>query len=281
MRISNSCFQRFFSKKSNLSSLKREGDMMRKIKLLCSVVLSAIIPMAYASTQAERIAELEYVALYEPSDWIDENEVVPTPEDAKKKFNLTDADFYADIMFLANKYSNTETNKERRICRSSAIGWLGVYGSTNDLPFLASIKTNKLDYAQEAAIFATLNISKRENSFISTAREIVTNTNLYSKGVRGLIYCHLHNMCKKENVYVHVADELVRNRIAAFFLERATCEVDSTLYVDEVACRLNPSYRHSQQRRDNLARLRKPGLTGLPAQIYDAAQRDALPKEEE
>jgi hypothetical protein len=85
-------------------------------------------------------------------------------------------------------------------------------------------------------------------------------------------------MCKKENVYVYVADELVRDRIAAFFLERATSEVDSTLYVDEVACRLNPSYRHSQQRRDNLARLRKPGLTGLPAQIYDAAQRDALPK---
>ena len=99
--------------------------MMRKIKLLCSVVLSAIIPGVYAATQAERIAELEYIALYEPSDWIDENEVVPTPEDAKKKFNLTDADFYADIMFLANKYSNTETNKERRICRSSAIGWLG------------------------------------------------------------------------------------------------------------------------------------------------------------
>ena len=239
------------------------------------------IALLYATTKDERIAELEYIALYEPSDWIDENEVIPTPDDAKKKFNLTDADFYADIMFLANKYSNTETNKERRICRSSAIGWLGVYGSTNDLPFLASIKTNKLDYAQEAAIFATLNISKRENSFISTAREIVTNTNLYSKGVRGLIYCHLHNMCKKENVYVYVADELVRNRIAAFFLERATCEVDSTLYVDEVACRLNPSYRHSQQRRDNLARLRKPGLIGLPAQIYDAAQRDAQPKEGE
>jgi hypothetical protein len=54
-----------------------------------------------------------------------------------------------------------------------------------------------------------------------------------------------------------------------------------TLYVDRVACDLNPSYRHSQQRRDNLARLRKPGLTGLPAQIYDAAQRDAQPKEGE
>ena len=56
-------------------------------------------------------------------------------------------------------------------------------------------------------------------------------------------------------------------------------ETNKTLYVDQVACELNPSYRHSQQRRDNLARLRKPGLTGLPAQLYDAAQRDAQPKE--
>ena len=45
------------------------------------------------------------------------------------------------------------------------------------------------------------------------------------------------------------------------------------LYVDEVACRLNPTYRHSQQRRDNLARLRKPGLTGLPAQNFKVIVR--------
>lgn len=41
------------------------------------------------------------------------------------------------------------------------------------------------------------------------------------------------------------------------------------------------SFRHSQQRRDNLARLRSAGLTGEPAEIYSARQRDALPKEEE
>jgi hypothetical protein len=38
---------------------------MRKIKLLCCVVLSAIMPSVYAATQAERIAELERIALYE------------------------------------------------------------------------------------------------------------------------------------------------------------------------------------------------------------------------
>ena len=43
------------------------------------------IALLYAATKEERIAELEYIALYEPSDWIDENEVIPTPDDAKKK----------------------------------------------------------------------------------------------------------------------------------------------------------------------------------------------------
>lgn len=36
-----------------------------------------------------------------------------------------------------------------------------------------------------------------------------------------------------------------------------------------------------RRQRDNQARSRRSGLTGLPARIYDAAQRDALPKEEE
>ena len=237
------------------------------------------LTLLYAATQEERLAVLEYVALYEPSDWIDENEVIPTPDDAKKKFNLTDAELYADIMTLASKYSNVETNKENRICRSSAIGWLGLYGSTNDLSFLATIRTNNVDYAQEAAVFATLRILRSVDSFIPIVREVVTNTNLYSQGLRGLVYCHLHNMCKKENVYVYVSDGLVRDRIAAFFLERAALESDMMLYVDRVACDLNPSYRHSQQRRDNLARLRPAGLTGEQAEIYDARQRDAHPKE--
>ena len=233
----------------------------------------------FAATQEERLAELEYVALYEPSDWIDENEVIPKPDDVKKKFNLTDIELYTDIMLLACKYSNTETNKEKRICRSSAIGWLGGYGSTNDLSFLAAIRTNNVDYAQEAAVFATLHILKSGDLFIPMVRDVVTNTNVYSTGLRRLVYCHLHNMCKKENIYVYVSDGLVRDRIAAFFLERAAVEHDGPLNVDEVACKLNPSYRHSQQRRDNLAKLRKPNLTGLAAKLYDEAQRDALPKE--
>ena len=248
---------------------------------IISIIFVINVFALFAATQEERIEELERIARYIPDDWIDENnpEVIPSPADAKKKFNLTDAELFNDIMKLANKYTIIETNEENRICRSSAIGWLGLYGSTNDLLFLTTIRTNNVDYSQEAAVFATLRILRSVDSFIPIVREVVTNTNLYSQGLRGLVYCHLHNMCKKENVYVYVSDGLVRDRIAAFFLERAALESDKTLYVDEVACKLNPTYRHSQQRRDNLARLRKPGLTGLPAQLYDAAQRDAQPKE--
>ncbi len=246
------------------------------------LIQAIMLAEMFAATQEERLLALEDVALYKSSDWIDENEIIPTPLDVKKKFNLTDENLYLDIMELANKYTITETNNEKRVCRSSAIGWLGLYGTTNDLLFLSSIRTNKYDYAQEAGVFASLKILKRDNdnhSFIPFVREVVTNTNFYSKGLQRLMYCHLHNMCKKDYVEVYSTNELTRICIAEFFLERAALEDDCMLYVDRVACELNPSYRHSQQRRDNLAKLRPVGLTGEQAEIYNARQRDAQPKE--
>ena len=101
---------------------------MKKIKLLCCVVLSALMPGVYAATQAERIAELERIALYEQSDVIedDEVEIIPTPADAKKKFNLTDAQLLEDIKILEKKYSVAETNDEKRYCRKMAVLWLGL-----------------------------------------------------------------------------------------------------------------------------------------------------------
>ena len=239
------------------------------------------IALLYAATKEERIAELEYIALYEPSDWIDENEVIPTPADAKKKFNLTDAQLLEDIKAFEKKYSISETNEEKRLCRKMAVFWIGGYGTTNDYPYLRGIMYNKKDYAQEYAMRIMLEKTKLTNLLIPLANEIVTNKTVFSEGLRSLTYVTLADMCNAEYTNSYVNNAQIRSNIAAFFLERATSEVDSPLYVDEVACRLNPSYRHSQQRRDNLARLRKPGLTGLPAQIYDAAQRDAQPKEGE
>ena len=255
---------------------------MKKIKLLCCVVLSAIMPGVYAATQAERIAELERIALYEQSDVIedDEVEIIPTPADAKKKFNLTDAQLLEDIKILEKKYSVAETNDEKRYCRKMAVLWLGWYGSTNDYSYVKSIMYNPNDYAQEYAIKTLIERTKQSDLLLSIATEVVTNKTVFSEELRGMTYCQLHCMCVKEySSYVNNTN--LHKRLSAFFLERAAFEPDMMLYVDRVACDLNPTYRHSQQRRDNLARLRPAGLTGEQAEIYDARQRDAQPKEDE
>ena len=74
---------------------------------------------------------------------------------------------------------------------------------------------------------------------------------------------------------MYIDDPAQHARIAAFFVEQAGINGDLIITMDKYACELNPWYRHSQQRRDNLARLRPPGLTGNYAEVYDAAQRDA------
>jgi hypothetical protein len=254
------------------------------MKYIKSFVLIGIAVMeihSFAATQEERLAELERIALYEESDWIDENEVIPTPDDAKKKFNLTDAQLYNDILALANKYTISETNQENRVCRSIAVGWVGYYGTTNALPYLRNIMYNKNDYAQRHSMTIVLHKMKLTNLLIPIVNDIVTNKTVFSMGLRGLAYTTLADMCNSEYTNTYINSAQIRSNIATFFLERAALETDEPLYVDRVACDLNPSYRHSQQRRDNLAKLRPIGLTGEQAEIYDGRQRDALPKEEE
>ena len=108
---------------------------------------------------------------------------------------------------------------------------------------------------------------------------VMTNKTVFSKGLRDSVYYHLHAWSNRKYSKLYVNDSAFQAGIAAFFLERAGLEDGCTLYVDQVACELNPTYKHSQERRDNLAKLRKPNLTGLAAKFYDEAQRDALPKE--
>jgi hypothetical protein len=252
---------------------------MKVIKSIMLIGIAVTVIKNFAATQEERLAELERIALYEESDWIDEDEVRPRPVDAKEKFNLTDAQLLADIKTFANRFSPFETNAERRICRRSAVLWVGFYGSTNEFPYLQNIMYDKNDCAQESAMSIMLEKTKLTNLLVPIANDIVTNKTVFSIGLRGLTYTTLADMCNSEYTNIYINATQTRSDIAAFFLERAALESDMSLYVDRVACDLNPSYRHSQQRRDNLARLRKPGLTGLPAQLYDAAQRDAQPKE--
>ena len=249
---------------------------MKRINI--SAIVGIVVFSSGAATQEQRIAELERIALYEPSDWIDENEVIPTPDDAKKKFSLTDAQLLEDIKSLEKKYSVSETNEEKQHCRKMAVLWIGGYGTTNDYPYLRSIMYNKKDYAQEYAMRIMIDKLKATDLLLPMANDIVTNNTVFSEELRGMTYCQLHGMCVKEySRYVNNTN--LHKRLAVFFLERAALESDMMLYVDRVACDLNPSYRHSQQRRDNLARLRPAGLTGEQAEIYDARQRDAQPKE--
>ena len=247
---------------------------------LCAIV-AIIVLSSSAATQEERIAELERIALYEPSDWIDENEVIPTPDDAKKKFNLTNGQLLEDIKVLEKKYSISETNEEKQLCRKMAVLWIGGYGTTNDYPYLRSIMYNKKDYAQEYAMRIMIEKFKSTDLLLPMANDIVTNQTVFSHELRRLTYVSLADMCNVNYTNSYVNSIQIRSNIASFFLERASKERDIDLYVDRVACELNPTYRHSQQRRDNLARLRPTGLTGEQAEIYDARQRDALPKEDE
>jgi hypothetical protein len=254
---------------------------MKYIKSFVLIGLATMGIHSIAATQEERIEELERIALYEPSDWIDENEVIPTPDDAKKKFNLTDVQLFSDIKTLEKKYSISETNDEKRFCRKMAVSWIGGYGTTNDFPYLRNIMYNKNDYAQENAMRILIEKTKLTNLLLPLANEVVTNKNVFSLGLRRITYVTLAKMCNGNSTNTYINSVLIRSNIAAFFLERAGLESDMMLYVDRVACDLNPSYRHSQQRRDNLAKLRPIGLTGEQAEIYDGRQRDALPKEEE
>ena len=252
---------------------------MKVLKKLFTIIFSMIILLSFAVTQEERISELERIALYEESDWIEEKEVIPTPIDAKEKFNLTSAQLLEDIITLSEKYNISETNESRKLCRKMAVSWIGFYGTTNNLPYLRNIMYNNQDFAQRNAMLSSLMLLIKEESYISLARDIVTNKVVFSDKLRGALYTSLHTRCMRGRSSNYVDDEAFHSRVAAFFLERAALEEDDTLYVDRVACELNPSYRHSQQRRDNLARLRPPGLTGEQADIYNFRERDALPKE--
>jgi hypothetical protein len=250
-----------------------------KEKIFISIILMSNVFALYATNQVERVAELEVISLIEPADDLTREFVLPTPLDVKKKYNITDIQLRQDIEMLTKKYNAQETNEQNRLSRTISVCWLGLYGTTNNLAYLKTIMDNPNDYAQEAAMESCVELLKMTPELIPLVRDVATNRVCYSVELKKRSYRILQGLSVPGLSPAYISNMNVRVRIASYFLERAAEEEDSILYVDQVACELNPSYRHSQQRRDNLARLRKPELTGLPAQIYDAAQRDAQPKE--
>ena len=262
-----------------------ERIIMKTVIITCclSVFFTAFNAL-YSATQDERIKALEGVALYIPSDNLPENpedeEDIPTPSDVKRRFNISDSQLLQDIMLMTQRYSKCETNEEKRLCRSYAVLWLGGYGTTNNLSYLYSIMHDNTDYAQENALFAVIHLTKKSDSFFPMLHNVMTNRAVFAESLRTSVYVHLHAWSNKKYSRRYIDDPVFQARNAEFFLKRAALEDDCMLYVDRVACELNPSYRHSQQRRDNLAKLRPAGLTGEQAEIYDARQRDALPNED-
>ena len=118
------------------------------------------IMFCYSATQEERLNSLRYICLYIPSDDLTINEVLPTPADIKERYKINDIQLINDLKALSMKYSVAETNAENRLCRISSIGWMADYGTTNELQYLRSIMYNQKDYAQEAALEASLYILK-------------------------------------------------------------------------------------------------------------------------
>ena len=243
-------------------------------KMIMTTITVALCATILRGNDAERLAELERICAFVPCDDLTFPEVVPTPADIISKYHVTTNQVAIDLKTIATKYTSAESDERKRDARSQAISYLATYGSTNDLAFLSTIITSRNDFAQSDAIGASIGILKHSPELIDFVRGIVTNADFYNVHMRGTICVRLRKMCRNGHG-MYINDPVQEARIAAFFIEQAGINTDLVITIDRRACELNPWYRHSQQRQDNLARLRPPGLTGRPKEIYDAAQRDA------
>ena len=254
--------------------------MNMKIVLFSTFALVVFSEQMANETNLVRIAELEGICGAPPSCNVEDQALDPTPDVIIGKYNLTNGQIVSDLKYISGRYSQAETNAYLRGVRKQAIGWIGQYGTTNDLPFLSAIVTNRADYAQESAIMASLALLKHSPDLILFACEVATNRIFFTVDEYRSVENGLYGMCKECESDDYLDDDVQRARIAAYFLERAAKPFERPLGADHFACEMNPSYRHSQARRDNLSRNRPPNLTGRQAELYDARQRDAMGPEE-
>lgn len=249
--------------------------MSVSVRETLTVALVAITAIAFCSSQEERILDLENLACCPPKCNLDEPQPDGSPEGIKTKYHLTNDELAQDLRALALKYGSNETNELHRLARRAAVSWIGEYGGTNDLCYLKTVMDSAEDFAQQDAIGASVNILRHSSDLVPLLRSVVTNGVLFARGKREWTYCLLESMCCDVGGDDYIDSSEQRQRLCVFILERASLERDVPLCVDRRACRMVPSYRHSQQRRDNLAAARPPNLTGKPAELYDAAQNDA------
>lgn len=194
------------------------------MKKILITIVSGILPClafnVYATNRVQRLEMLEIISTTLPSDNLDERVETDTPLLVKEKYNLTDEQLLDDILFLTRKYSVSETNEEKRMARDVAVGWIGCYGTTNNLPYLASIMTNSIDYAQHSAICASINLLNKTQLFIPLIRSVVTNNVVYSHGDRQWVYIVSYGMCTKGRSDEYIDDPVLHSRIATFSWNR-------------------------------------------------------------
>ena len=250
---------------------------MKNIALLL-IFFIPVISYGAKGTQKERLEELEYMISVPMSgeDFEDEN-YKPPEVYYMERFSLTKAELLLDIIELSRKYGILQTNEQKRVVRNTAIRTMERYSSTNELEYLSTIWKNNNDFSQRDGLKAALSIARDSSNMWGIIDYVFCATNNLPSSLKFATYGSL--VAFSRVAMTNSLQEVQRGKIAAFFLKRAAVEEENTMYVDRVACELNPSYRHSQQRRDNLARLRPPGLTGEQADIYNFRERDALPKE--
>ena len=252
-----------------------------KNMLIAIVGVTYIGAVAAMGAQPEILSAIEYSLNVEYDNMEELESLAPTlkskdpVEFVKERYQLTDAMLLENIIALSMKYTPSETNAANRSYRRYAIDLIGRYGCATNLEYLSSIWRNTSDYAREQAIQSTLSICSGTTNFIATAREALLLAGNGSGDFQNHVYLTLYEYWRSDDNKASAQNA----SIAHFFLESAaTCGWN--LFVDRCACEMNPSYRHSQARRDNLSRNRPPNLTGEQAEIYDARQRDAMEPEE-
>ena len=250
------------------------------MKQLLAIGLIAIggATLGLAGTREERLEALEYAVVDPDCDGSGTDEVAGDVY-VRQMYEMTADEMVQDLIALSLKYGVDETNAAHRAARQFAVGRLAYYQATNQLEYLTAIWRNPQDYAKKEALLAAMGLCKSGDGLFDIANEVVTNAVAFPATVRSAVYQRLYSYYSRGSETD--VPQIQKDRIAAYFLSRVDLEREPIYaFLDGKVCEMFPSYRHSQRRRDNLAAVYDPTLTGAPKEVYEARVRDAQPVEE-
>ena len=246
-----------------------------KTSMTVCLILACMCAFAAKGTREERLEALE-CAVADPDCEGPGLDEVAGDMYVRQMYEMTADEMVQDLIALSLKYGVDETNAAHRAARQFAVGRLAYYQATNQLEYLTTIWRTPQDYAQKDAVVAAMGMCKGGEGLFDIANEVVTNAAAFPAAVRSAVYLRLYSYysrgCEAD------VPQVQKDRIAAYFLSRVDLERDPIYaFLDGKVCEMFPSYRHSQRRRDNLAAVYDPTLTGAPKEVYEARVRDAQP----